>query len=50
MSGGDVSHSSSPRVRIKPGEKIPADGAVIDGRSELDRSMVTGESKPVHVG
>jgi Cu2+-exporting ATPase len=42
--------SAGDRVRIKPGEKIPADGEVVDGRSELDRSMVTGESKPVDVG
>jgi Cu2+-exporting ATPase len=41
--------SAGDRVRIKPGEKIPADGEVINGRSELDRSMVTGESKPAEV-
>jgi Cu2+-exporting ATPase len=47
----DVSElSAGDRVRVKPGEKIPADGAVTDGRSELDRSMVTGESKPAEVG
>lgn len=34
-------------VLIKPGEKIPADGIVIQGESYLDESMLTGESKPV---
>lgn len=32
---------------VRPGEKIPADGAVIEGRSSVDESMVTGESVPV---
>jgi Cu+-exporting ATPase len=34
-------------VRVRPGEKIPVDGTVIDGRSSVDESMVTGESLPV---
>ena len=34
-------------VLIKPGEKIPADGIIIEGESYLNESMLTGESKPV---
>jgi Cu2+-exporting ATPase len=34
-------------ILIKPGEKIPADGAVISGESYLNESMLTGESRPV---
>ncbi|KKB75381.1 MULTISPECIES: heavy metal translocating P-type ATPase [Bacillus] len=32
---------------VKPGEKIPADGEIVEGRSALDESMITGESIPV---
>lgn len=35
------------QVLIKPGEKVPADGIVIDGQSSVNEAMLTGESKPV---
>src|SRR3989344_2561497 len=34
-------------VLVKPGEKIPIDGSVLDGQSSVNESMVTGESRPV---
>jgi len=35
------------RILIKPGEKVPADGRIVDGHSSLNEAMLTGESKPV---
>ncbi|MEZ5883345.1 MAG: heavy metal translocating P-type ATPase [Paracoccaceae bacterium] len=37
-------------VRIRPGARVPADGEVVEGTSEMDRSVLTGESLPVWAG
>ncbi|WP_268921095.1 heavy metal translocating P-type ATPase [Sedimentimonas flavescens] len=38
------------RLRVRPGDAIPVDGVVIEGRSSLDESMLTGESMPLEKG
>lgn len=44
----DLKHGN--RVLVKPGEKVPTDGVVTDGRTSINESMLTGESMPVEKG
>ncbi|MDY6824290.1 MAG: heavy metal translocating P-type ATPase [Thermodesulfobacteriota bacterium] len=55
-SGGDTEDvpvaelQKDDQVVIKPGEKVPADGEIVQGRTRIDESMITGESKQVEKG
>lgn len=44
----DLKHGD--RVLVKPGEKIPTDGSIAEGRTSINESMLTGESRPVEKG
>ncbi|WP_439121781.1 heavy metal translocating P-type ATPase [Marivita sp.] len=37
-------------IRVRPGGRMPVDGEIIDGQSELDRSLLTGETRPIYAG
>lgn len=37
-------------IRVRPGGRMPVDGEVVDGQSELDRSLLTGETRPIYAG
>ena len=40
----------SDRVVVRPGERVPSDGVIVEGRTSLNESMLTGESRPVEKG
>lgn len=48
VSVSDLLHGD--HVIVKPGEKVPTDGAIVDGRTTINEAMLTGESKPVEKG
>jgi Cu2+-exporting ATPase len=56
LSDGDIARVSVTDLRVgdivlvRPGGRVPADGRIVDGRAELDESMITGESRPVGRG
>ena len=37
-------------IRVRPGGRMPVDGEIVDGQSELDRSLLTGEARPIYAG
>lgn len=44
----DLSHGD--RVLVKPGEKIPTDGEIVEGTTSVNQAMLTGESRPIEKG